>query len=114
MVKARLSAIKPDARMGGIRLCDGSVILEGWRFLRRAKVQGASQHILLFRVGGATQAIAWVEPRGKEIPIPACPHGPRCAALPEAATVVSGDIYTFDAVRPRGEVVILRYPPASW
>ena len=114
VVKAKLLALHPGERLTGIRLCDNSAILGGWRFIRHAKVQGASQHVLLFRDGRATRAVAWVEAHGKEISVPTCSHGPRCNNLPEAATVVSGDVYTFNAVKPKGELVILRYPPASW
>ena len=114
IVKAKLLALKPGERLTGIRLCDNSAIFGGWRFIRRAKVQGPSQHVLLFQNSRSTQAVAWVELPGKEIAVPACPYGPRCNSLPEGATVISGDIYTFNTIKPKGDLVILRYPPASW
>jgi hypothetical protein len=114
VVKAKLSALKPGERLAGIRLCDNSSILGGWQFIRHAKIQGAFQHVLLFRDGRATRAVAWVERHGKKILVPTCPYGLRCAALPEAATVVSGDVYTFNAIKPKGDLVIVRYPPATW
>jgi len=114
VVKAKLSALTPGQRLTSIRLCDNSSILGGWQFIRHAKVQGAYQHVLLFWDGRAIRAIAWVESRGKKVPVPPCPYGPRCADFPEAATIVSGDVYTFNAIRPKGELVILRYPPNSW
>ena len=114
IVKAKLLALKPGERLTGIRLCDNSAVFGGWRFIRQANLQGLFQHVLLFQDGRSIQAVAWVEPRGKEITVPVCPHGPRCANLPEAATVLSGDVYTFKVVKPKGALVILRYPPASW
>jgi hypothetical protein len=114
IVKARLLVLKPGERLTAIRLCDKSVVLGGWRFIRRAKVQEPLQHIMLFRVGDSTRAVAWVEPGGKEIVVPVCPYGPRCDSLPEGAIIISGDIYTFNTIMPKGDLVILRYPPAGW
>ncbi len=114
LVKEKLLALKHDENISGIRLCDKSVVLKGWRFIRRAKVQGPLQHILLFQNGHSTQAVAWVESRGKEIAVPACGLEPRCNSLPEGAAVISGDAYTFNTVKPRGNLVILRYPPTDW
>lgn len=114
IVKTKLLALRPGERLPGIHLCDNSVFLAGWRFTRLAKIQNPFQHVLLFQDGRSTRAVAWVEARGKEITVPACPHGPRCDNLPEAATVISGDVYTFNAIKPKGELVILRYPPVGW
>jgi hypothetical protein len=114
IVKAELLALAPGERLTGIRLCDKSVVFEGWRFIRRAKVQGPFQHVLLFQDGRSTRAVTWVESRGKEIAVPVCSLGSRCDSLPEGVTVISGDVYTFSTIRPKGDLVILRYPPASW
>ena len=114
IVKAELLALTPGERLTGIRLCDNSVVLGGWRFIRRAKAQGPFQHVLLFEDGRSTRAVAWVESRGKAMVVPVCPRGPRCDSLPEGATVISGDAYTFTTIKPKGNLLILRYPPASW
>jgi len=114
IVKARLLTLKPGERLAGVRLCDGSVVFAGWRFLRPARIQRAHQHVLLFRVGKSMRAVAWVDARGAEIPVPACPYGDRCPELPEAANVISDDVYTFATIRPKGNVLTARYPPERW
>ena len=114
LVKTTLLALKPGEHLSGIRLCDNSLVFAGWRFIRTAKAQGPYQHVLLFKDGQATRAVAWVNRFGKSMVVPRCPYGPRCGVLPESATVISGDIYTFTSIKAGSEIVVLQYPPIGW
>ncbi len=79
VVKAKLSALKPGERLAGINLCDNSSILGGWQFIRHAKIQGAFQHVLLFRDGRATRAVGVYRARPT---LPASSQSPRLQLQP--------------------------------
>ena len=113
-VKEYITKVGPLEQLSGLRLCDGSVLFEGWTLLRKAEGLEDSQSVYLFSDGEAERAVAWIEPGGKPLPVPSCPHGPSCNQMIESGTVISGDIYTWKTIRPGEEVVILWDPSSSW
>ena len=113
-VRAYVEHLQPGKSVAGLMLCDGSTLFKDWVFVGRGDGFDPSQSVFLFTEGGERRAVAWVLAGGKELAIPQCSMGPKCADLPEGSEIISGDIYTWRAVRPGQEIVIIRYPLDSW
>jgi hypothetical protein len=113
-VKAYVAALDGPSRLTGISLCDGSKLFENWHFRGRVVGMDPTQFVYLFEENGQRRAVAWVSSGGKALPVPTCPLGPRCDDMPEGASAISGDVYTWDSVRPGEDVVIIQYPPEIW
>jgi hypothetical protein len=58
---------------------------------------------------GMPTARAWVEAKGKPLPIPAIPNGE-----PREAAYISGEVYTFAEVHPGDGLVELSCPTEAW
>lgn len=114
-VKAYVLALSPGSPpLAGITLCDGSVLFRNWVLIGRVSGLDPTQFVFLFKDGSKLRAVAWVGPGGQPLPIPECRTVSTCGPEPSGPSVISGDVYTWKAVRPGEEVVIVWYPPDSW
>lgn len=113
-VKEYVQKLIPSQEVEGISLCDGSVLFQGWIFVRKVSGLETSQEVYLFKDGKATRAVAWVTTNGKSFDVPGCPYGDECKSMLEPGLVISGDVYTWKQIRAGEEVVIIWYPPENW
>lgn len=100
-----LEGKEPGYKIEGFRLCDGSVLFEGWIYLGKTKNLKRGQHVYIFRDRKVYRAVAWVENKGIPLPIPSCPKHIDCSA--EGQYAMSYDIYTFKAIQPGDGPIIL-------
>jgi len=110
---ASLSDDQLGKKLEGVRLRDGSFALAGHTLLHRVILPAKHAHVYVLRKGSLAMGIpighAWVEPKGKPIPISAIPPGE-----PREAAYNAGEVYTFAEIQPGDGLVELSYPTEEW
>ncbi len=99
-------------KIKGFRLCDGSILFEGWSYIGKANNLKRGQHVYIFKYAKAYRAVAWVEEKGIPLSIPSCPKHIDCSS--EGQYALSFDIYTFKAIQPGDGPIILYFPWKRW
>lgn len=96
----------------GVRLSDGTRVLDGHTFLGQVRDAGTGPHIYIFSRGQQRVAYIWVDQSGQPLHLPDCQLGP---TDDESASILSGDVYTFREVRPGGALVVFGCTrPEAW
>ena len=110
---ASLSDDQLGKKLEGVRLRDGSFALGGYTLLHRVILPAKRAHVYVLREGSLAMSIpigrAWVEPKGKPIPLPKEPPGE-----PREAAYNAGEVYTFAEIQPGDGLVELSYPTEEW
>jgi hypothetical protein len=94
----------------GIKLSDQGIALKNHIFLEKIHSTKNKFTVYVFRHKAKTIAYAWVESKGKPLPIPACPSNYQ----EEGQYILSGDVYTWKDVNPGDGVVILECVTKKW
>ena len=111
-VIAYLSSLAGDqigTVLDGVVLTDGSNPFKGLTLLGHPNVEHGT-HIYVVGAARERSAYVWVEPGGAELWIPRCPQ----ETVLGNAFVLSGDVYTWNAVRPGDGVVRLECAARAW
>ena len=110
---AGLSDDQLGKKLEGVRLPDGSFALAGYTLLHRIILPAKRAHVYVLCEGSLAMGIpigrAWVEPKGKPIPLPGDPPGE-----PREAAYNAGEVYTFAEIQPGDGLVELSYPTEEW
>ena len=110
---ASLSDDQLGKKLEGVRLRDGSFALGGYTLLHRVILPAKRAHVYVLREGSLAMSIpigrAWVEQKGKPIPLPEEPLGE-----PREAAYHAGEVYTFAEIQPGDGLVELSYPTEEW
>jgi len=93
----------------GVQLTDGRLAFKGYRFLGKAPHMTPGTYVYLVKRSGTRGAIAWVEEGGTELSLPYC-----ASSFPGSAYVLSGDVYTWEAVQPGHGVIEVMCAPDGW
>ena len=107
-----LSSLKPSqigTVLDGVVLTDGSNPLKGLTLIGLPKVENGA-HIYVLSESEKRSAYVWVEQGGSELEAPRC----RPQSVLGNAFVLSGDIYTWNAVQPGHGVVRLECVDERW
>jgi hypothetical protein len=103
VIKYLLSFTKNDVGkvVKGVLLTDGTKEMQGYVFVGEAKGLGKGVHLYIFEYKKQRSAYVWVDEGGTELFLPECPD----KVSFESAYVLSGDVYTWEAVQPGHGVV---------
>lgn len=97
--------------LGGILLSDGKRWLQGFVYLGRVSVDHPGMTVVSVQLPPEKPVtFVWIEPDGEAWPLPACEpieKGVRARTL-------SGQVYTWKALRPGAGIVSLECPPPFW
>ena len=111
-----LTNLGPDdigKEVSGIELSDGSVVLDGYKYLGAAVGLGKGVHVYIFSHKQKQYAYIWIDPAGERLLLPDCSKSdPEITG--NGSYVLSGDIYTWKYVRPGDDLVVNECPRKSW
>jgi hypothetical protein len=107
----------PDDQLGkkleGVRLPDRSFALAGHTLLHRIILPGKRAQVYVLYKGSLAMGMpigyAWVEPKGKPIPISSISAGEW-----REAAYSAGEVYTFAEIHPGDGLVELAFPTEEW
>ena len=97
-------------KLEGIKLTDKSVFMKEYIFIGKCLKVDHSIHLYIFKHDNKFKAVAWIEVGGKELIIPECPDD----VTFEHAYVLTGDVYTSNAIQPGHGVVQIMCADKSW
>jgi hypothetical protein len=105
----------PDRMVGqtltGIALSDGQRWLEGFTFVGRVRVDHPGLWVVVIESPeGDRKTFMWIEEAGEPLPLEICEPTQQGVR----ARVLSGEIYTWRALRPGDGIVSTDCPPVSW
>jgi hypothetical protein len=116
LIMKYLAALSDDQlgkKLEGVRLQNGSFALAGHTLLHRITLPAKQAHVYVLRKGSLAMGMpvghAWVEAKGKPIPLPEDPAGE-----PREAAYNAGEVYTFAEINPGDGLVELSYPTEEW
>lgn len=97
-------------KLRGIKLSDENIVLKNYIFLERIYSTKNKYYVYVFSDKAKIVAYVWVEINGRPLPIPQCPSNYK----EEGQYVLSGDVYTWEAVQPGDGVVVLECVTNKW
>lgn len=99
--------------VSSIELSDGTVVLDGYKYLGAAVGLGKGVHVYIFSHKQKQYAYIWIDPTGEKLLLPDCSESdPEITG--NGSYVLSGDIYTWKYVRPGDDLVVNECPRKSW
>jgi hypothetical protein len=97
--------------LGGIQLSDGKRWLQGFVYLGRVSVDHPGMTVVSVQLPPEKPVtFVWIEPDGEAWPLPACEPVEKGVR----ARTLSGQVYTWKALRPGAGIVSLECPPPFW
>lgn len=106
---SELSSKQVGAVLSGVELSDGTMALKNHRFLGRVEGLAKGVHVFIFEHESSLLAYVWVDEGAPSLSLPECE-----GAFPASAYVLSGDAYTWKAVRPGHGVVEVVCVDPEW
>lgn len=107
-----LSDADKGKAVDGVIMTDGRAKLRGSVFLEEVHGVRKGAHLYLFQQRGHKVAYVWVGEGGVGVELPTCDGA--YSDKPGPAFVLSGDVYTWKAVKPGGDLVLLDCVPDDW
>lgn len=99
--------------VSGIELSDGSIVLDGHKYLGAAVGLGKGVHAHILSHKQKQYAYIWIDPAGEKLLLPDCSKSdPEITG--NGSYVLSGDIYTSKYVQPGDGLVVNECPSKSW
>ena len=115
LVKTYISKLEPNDTLEGVTLSNGQTYLAGFVYERQINPEREGSHIHLLSKDERYLAIIWLSSNAKPFEIPECAVDSEFADQPwNRASLISGDVYKYDMVKPGFSLVINYCPSQDW